>query len=86
MPSDAETPDLGGCRPGSPSRRRPVGTQTPEVAASGLRLPADYRAAKTRAAKSVIAVLIGAMLAFGGFYLGWKLGSLQSGPTLSQPR
>jgi len=26
----------------------------------------------------VAAVLIGAMLAFGGFYLGWKLGSLPS--------
>ena len=78
MPSDAETPDLGGCRPGSPSRSRAAGTQTPEVAGSRLRPLADYRAAKTRAAKSVIAVLIGAILVFGGFYLGWKLGSLPS--------
>ena len=81
MPSGsygAEMPDLGGCRPGNPSRGRADGTRTPDVAVSRLRPLADYRAAKTRAAKAVMAVLIGAVLAFGGFYLGWKLGSLPS--------
>ena len=79
-------PDLGGCSPGNPLRSRDVGTQTPGVAVSRPRPLADYRAAKTRAAKSVMAVLIGTMLASGGFYLGWKLGSLPTGATSSQPR
>jgi hypothetical protein len=78
MPSgsfDGGTTDLGDCRPGNPSRSRAVGTQPPEVAVPRLRPLAEYRAAKTRAAKSVMAVIIGAILAFGGLYVGWKLGS-----------
>ena len=73
----AEMPNLGGCRPG--------GSEQPALKAQGVAVSrpkqlADYRAAKTRAAKSAMAVFLGAILALGGFYLGWRLGSI---PTTS---
>ena len=71
-----ETPDLGTCRPGTSTGAKWLTPKARGAALSHLRPLSDYRAAKARAAKSAIAVFIGAILAVGGFYLGWRVGLL----------
>ena len=36
---------------------------------------ADRRAENAGARKSIVAIFIGTIFVFGGFYLGWQLGS-----------
>jgi predicted phage tail protein len=79
----SSTPDLGGCRPGGVEQ---LALEAQGVALSRLRPLSDYRAAKARAAKSAMAAFLGAVLALGGFYVGWRLGlsPTTSSATLAQ--
>jgi hypothetical protein len=36
---------------------------------------ADRQAENARGLKAIVAIFIGAIFVFGGFYLGWQLGS-----------